>query len=200
MRSTSFTTSLEVVPWTPGSAPGEPLSHFPRSVVVDQVQGPNYRHITEHSTTTPRTDRASMCGRNSDHDPCKQHRATHTILCAHAPAQQLEWLRQVARRCIRAQRRLPWREHPAYARAGALRPPCDHTGSLRGGCNHRPPHPFRAHLSPSSPRRVPRGLVKRHARMGEHTYGPPVHEDGGCHLCAPTIDCPLADFGGRRVR
>ena len=152
-----------------------------------------------HSTTsasTPRTDRASICGRNSDHDPCKQHRATHTILCAHAPAQQLAWLRRVARRCIRAQRRLPWEEHPACARAAALRPPGDYTGSawLQSSLV---PHPLRAPLSPSSLRlceaRVGFWLVRWCARMGEHTYG----LDGGYH---PTIDCPLANFGGRRGR
>ena len=135
----------------------------PPSIVFVRPSSALTRPLTrvEHSTTsasTPRTDRASMCGRNSDHDPCKQHRATHTILCAHAPAQQLAWLRRVARRCIRAQRRLPWEEYPACARVGALRPPCDHTRSLRGGCNHRPP-------------RIPPELTSRLPRPGESRAG-----------------------------
>ena len=65
------------------------------------------------------------------------------------------------------------------------------------------PHPLRAPLSPSSLRlceaRVGFWLVRWCARMGEHTYGPPVLYDGACHICAPTIDGSLANSGGRRA-
>ena len=137
--------------------------------------------------------------------PREQHCATHIVLCARAPAQQLAWLRQKARRCIRGQRRLLWEQHPACARAAALRPPGDYTGSawLQSSLV---PHPLRARLSPSSLRlceaRVGFWLVRWCVRMGEHTYGPLALYDGGCHshIYAPTMDRPLANFGGRRVR
>ena len=115
---------------------------------------------------------------------------------------QLVWPRRVARRCIRVQHHLPWERHPACARAraAALRPPGDYTRTRRllsSPVPHPPPSSPLTFVPPAV--RGPGGLARWRTRTGGHTYGPPVLEDGGSHICAPTIDGSLANSGGRRA-